>query len=355
MRIVLAYSGSVRGSAVLQSLRSRHAAEIVTLTLDLGEGPTLEVIRDQALALGASRAHVLDTRDEFAEHYVVPALKADLLHDGHVPMALALSRPLIARKIVEIAGIEHADAVAHTAHSTDGNASSIDRLLASLAPALQVLTPSRSWTAGSAELLAFARGNGFGTAPDGSGAVETNFWGRSLRQSSADLVPASFVARAPEMCPAEPAFVDIAFVAGVPTALNGVVLPLTELVASLGMLAAAHGVGYTRNDRLLCAAPAAVLLHAAHAGLTRVATSPEVQRFSAAARQAYVDLVEGSNWFSPLREGLDAYFTAVQARVNGHVRVRLFKGEYSTIASELMPAPPDTMAALRSVPLSVQH
>ena len=157
------------------------------------------------------------------------------------------------------------------------------------------------------------------------------------------------------MCPAEPAFVDIAFVRGVPTALNGVVLPLTELVASLGMLAAAHGVGHIRNQRLLCAAPAAVLLHTAHYELTRAATSPEVEAFTAAARLAYVDLIEGARWFSPLREALDAYFGVVQARVNGHVRLRLFKGDYSTITSELMQAPADTTAALRLVPLSAQH
>src|SRR6185369_10922061 len=109
MRIVLAYSGSRDGSAAIVWLRERRNAEVVAVTLDLGQGRGLEAIRDRALALGAQRAHVLDTRDEFAEQYVVPALRADALHDGHVPMALALSRPLIARKIVEIAGIERAD------------------------------------------------------------------------------------------------------------------------------------------------------------------------------------------------------------------------------------------------------
>ena len=354
IRIVLAYSGSLEGSAAIQWLRDRHSAEIVAVTLDLGQGRELEVIRDRALAIGAQRAHVLDTRDEFAQEYVVPALRAGAVHEGRVPMALALSRPLIARKLVEIAAIERADAVAHTGHAT-GGASQLDRLLSTLAHSLQVMTPARSWAVGSADLLAFARANGLGTAALDSARIESNFWGRSLRQSVGGAVPASFVARAPENCPAEPAFVDIAFVRGVPTALNGVVLPLGELVASLGMLAATHGVGHIGNERLLCEAPAAVLLHAAHCELTRVATSPDVEPFSAAARLAYVDLIEGARWFSPLREGLDAYFGVVQARVNGHVRLRLFKGEYATITSELMQTPADTTAALRLVPLSAQH
>jgi len=354
MRIVLAYSGSVEGSAAIPWLRRRHSAEIVAVTLDLGQGRELEMIRDRALALGAQRAHVLDTRDEFAAQYIMPALRADALHDGQVPMALALSRPLIARKIIEIAGIERADAIAHTGHATV-EASQLDRLLAALAPALEVLTPARSWTVSGAELASFARANGFGNAMDVSSSVESNFWGRSLRQPAADAVAASFLGRAPDLCPSEPAFVDIAFVRGVPTALNGVVLPLAELVASLAMLAAAHGVGPARNAQLLCQAPAAVLLHAAHAGLTEVAISPDVRQFSAAARLAYVDLVEKAHWFSPLREGLDAYFSAVQAHVNGRVRLRLFKGEYSTMTSELMQVPSDTTTALRLVPLSVQH
>ena len=133
MRIVLAYSGSLEGSAAIPWLRERHHAELVAVTLDLGQGRALEAIRDRALALGAQRAHVLDTRDLFAREFVVPALRADALHDGRVPMALALSRPLIAQKLVEIAGIERADAVAHTGHAT-GGLSQLDRLLAAIAP-----------------------------------------------------------------------------------------------------------------------------------------------------------------------------------------------------------------------------
>jgi argininosuccinate synthase len=354
MRIVLAYSGSLEGSAAIQWLREQHSAEIVAVTLDLGQGRELEVIRDRALATGAQRAHVLDTRDEFARDYVVPALRADALHEGRVPMAMALSRPLIARKILEIAAIERADAVAHTGHATDG-ASQLDRLLAGLEPALQVMTPARSWALGNADLLAFARARGLSTDAVDSARIESNFWGRSVRQPLTEAEPASLIARAPAMCPAEPAFVDIAFVRGVPAALNGVVLPLTELVASLGMLAAAHGVGHIRNERLLCAAPAAVLLHTAHAELTREATSPDVAAFSAAACLAYVDLIEGARWFSPVREGLDAYFDVVQARVNGHVRLRLFKGEYSTVISEVAQAPADTTALRLVRSLTAQH
>jgi argininosuccinate synthase len=331
MRIVLAYSGSLEGSAAIQWLRDHHAAEIVGVTLDLGQGRQLEAIRDRALALGAQRAHVLDAREQFAHEFILPALRADALHDGGVPMALALSRPLIAQKLVEIAGIERADAVAHTGGSS-GEASPLDRLLVSIAPGLRVLTPAQDSLTSSA-LDAFARRFGLRSASDDPARVESNLWGRSGRGARSDA-PVPFHAASQVSEPTEPALMDITFAHGIPTALNGVVLPLTELVVTLGMLASTHGVGRSETAGLMCEAPAAVLLHAAHRELTRAAV-PDAGPFSQAATAAYVDAIEQARWFSPLREALDAYFLALQSRVNGHVRLRLSRDNHSIITTKL--------------------
>ncbi len=352
MRIVLAYSGSLEGSAAIQWLRQRHHAEIVAVTLDLGQGRKLEAVRDRAFALGAQRAHVLDARDLFAQAYVLPALRADALHDGRVPMALALNRPLIAQKLVEIAGIERAHAVAHTGQASGGT-SPLDRLLGALAPALPVLTPAREWALSAEALAAFARAHGLGALTDAATRVEGNFWGRSVRWRDGDAAPGGLAAE-PDTYPGEPAFVDVAFSRGVPTALNGVALPLLELVASLGTLTAAHGVGRGGAGSLWCEAAAAVLLHAAHGELTRAASGSELRAFSEVATMRYVRLVEEAQWFSPLREGLDAYFSSVQSRVNGHVRLRVFRGEHSTITTELS-APLTQPAPARVVPSLAQH
>jgi argininosuccinate synthase len=134
---------------------------------------------------------------------------------------------------------------------------------------------------------------------------------------------------------AEPALVDIRFTAGVPTALNGVALPLLELVSSLGTLATIHGVAPRSAGPLACDAPAAVLLHHAHHDLTVAASPDDLEHFSQAARPSYVHAVETGAWFSPLREALDAYFTAAQSRVTGQVRLRLHKGEHATIATDV--------------------
>lgn len=351
MRIALAYSGSLEGSAAIQWLREHHDAEVVAVTLDLGQGRALEAVRDRALALGALRAHVLDARESFARSFVLPALRADALHDGRVPMALALSRPLIAEKLVELAGIERASAVAHTGHATGGT-STLDVLLGSIAPGLPVLTPARDWALSTDALAAFAHAHGLGILLD-EPRMEQNFWGRSVRTadgSAAVLPPATGESPA-----GEAAFVDITFVRGLPTALNGVPLPLIELVASLGILTATHGIGRGGAGHLWCEAPAAVLLHAAHRELTRaVSGDAELRACSAEATARYVRLVEDGRWFSPLREGLDAYFSSVQSRVNGHVRLRVFRGEHSTITTELSDATAQPALA-RTVPSSAQH
>jgi argininosuccinate synthase len=171
MRIVVAYSGSLEGSAAIQWLRERHDAEIVAVTVDLGQGRELEAVRDRALTIGAQRAHVLDARDLFAQAYILPALRADALHDGRVPMALALSRPLIAQKLVEIAGIERATAVAHTGHAAGGT-SRLDLLLGAMAPALPVLTPAREWALSAEALASFARAHGLAAPGDEATRVE---------------------------------------------------------------------------------------------------------------------------------------------------------------------------------------
>lgn len=348
MRVVLAYSGSLEGSAAIGWLREQ-GADVATVTLDLGQGRELEGIRDRALALGAKRAHVMDTRDEFARNYVLPALKADACHQGGVPMAAALSRPLIAKTLVQVAGIERADAVAHTGRVVDG-LSRLDVLLASLAPALAVRRPAREWTLSVAQLAAFSRTHGIGFPGDTTARVESNFWGRVLRPIPGETGTVNFTARSLEECPDEPALVDLSFTRGVPSALNGVGLPLHEMVASLTTLASIHGVGPVSTATQAYDVAAALLLHAGHAALTDAATGPDLARVASTASAAYVECVERAGWFSPLRDALDAFFDSAQSRVNGHVQLRLHKGTYATTTTALSAAAPAVPVRLVTSP-----
>src|SRR5437870_13242145 len=154
-RIVLAYSGGLDTSVAIPWLREKYNAEIIAVTLDLGQGRELEDVRDRALATGAVRAHVLDVREEFARDYVLPALKADAIYEDRYPMGTALGRPLIARKLMEIAAIEQAAAIAHGC-----TGKGLDIAARTLNPAIVVIAPAREWEMTRAEEIEYARKRG---------------------------------------------------------------------------------------------------------------------------------------------------------------------------------------------------
>lgn len=329
MRILLAYSGDLVTTAAITWLREHHHAEVITATIDLGQGRALEAVRDRALAAGAVRAHVIDARDQFARDIVMPSLKADVLDDDRIVMAVALSRPLIARKLIEIADIERADAIAHGASARDGIPASLPRLLQSLKPAIRIIDISAS---ALPRLAAEAEDRGLSIGSEDE--VEVNVWGRTAllavhhggSVSPLTGVPVYTLTRNPDDCPAQAAEVEIAFDRGIPKAINGVFMPLLELIASLGTIAGDHGVGRIMLDDRLLEAPAAVVLHAAHQHLQDQSTTGDLREFARAVSLKYVDLVRAGEWFSPLREALDAFVDKVQERVTGGVRLTLFKG-----------------------------
>ena len=291
-RIVLAYSGGERSSAAISWLADAYDADVVALTLDIGQGGDLEEVRDRALALGAIRAHVLDVRDAFARHDLIPALKADALYDGRRSRANALSRPLIAQTLVEIAAIEETTSVAHG--STAGD-SRIGVAVRALNPAIDVLA----------------------LPPDASAFVLS-------RRVAPDRIVA---AKSPGECPDEPALVDVTFGRGVPTAINAVTMPLVDLVGSLDIIAGAHGVG--RNDGL--ESPAATVLHAAHKELQTLTITGEADTFSVSVSRQLADVIERGSWFTPLGESLVAYVDKIHERVSGVVRLELFKGNCTIV------------------------
>jgi argininosuccinate synthase len=308
-RIVLAFSGGLDTSVAIPWLAERYSAEIIAVTIDLGQGRELEAVRDRALTTGAVRAHVLDARDEFARHYIVPGLKADATGPDGAPIGAALSRPLIAQKLVEIAGIEGAAAIAHA-----GRGSAIDAAAAMLNPALRVLAPARDWTMTPLQQLEYARA-------------------RQLPLSSDGDLPLTLAS------PSEPAAVDVAFARGVPTGINGVMMPILDLFDSLGTIAAAHGVGRPRG-RDLREAPAAIVLHAAHRAMRARVVSEHLDRLCGVISREYADLAHRGLWFTPAREALDAFVNTVNERVTGRVRLKLFKGDCEILdASETTPAP----------------
>lgn len=348
-RVVLAYSGGLNSSVAVPWLAESEHADVVTITLDLGQHGDLEEVRDRALASGAVRAHVLDVGEEFARDHVTRALKADALTDDRWPLVSQLAAPMLARKVVEIAAIEQAQVVAHGAADAQA-AARIEAAVRALNPQLTVLAPARDWDLTRLDAMAYAQTRNIAVpvtvgVPHGADA---NVWGRALACGAIDTwtEPPEDVftlTKAATACPGEPAYVDIAFERGVPTAVNGVAMPLTDLIGTVEMIAGGHGVG--RLDvagahgpacREVIEAPAAVVLHAAHAELQKLVTTKEAARFSKRVSREYADLVDRGAWFSPLREALDAYVDKIQERVSGAVRLKLFKGDARIVGRKIV-------------------
>lgn len=253
-RIVFACSGSPGNCAAIPWLAAKFGAEIVAMTLDVGQGRELEAVRQAALAAGAVRAHVLDVREEFARDCILGSLE-----DGRdaYPLGQALARPLIARKLVEIARIEAATAVAHGGDAGDHRA--IEAAAHAIDPSIRVIAAC-------------------GVTPAAVGyTVHTTLWGRSIecgaRQAGEPPEEIYSLTAPSKRAPDAPAHLEIAFEAGLPVAVNGVPMTLTELIESVTTIAGNHGVGRVKDEAsgTACEAPAAVVLHAAHAALGAVA------------------------------------------------------------------------------------
>lgn len=326
--VVLAYSGGARSSAAARWLAEHHDADVVAVTLDLGQSGELAEIRDRAMRDGAVRAHVLDKREVFAREIVLPSLKAGALADARYPMATALSRPLIAQSIAEIAAIEITTHVSHGASGRDRRR--LSQPLATLNPALIEIACGED-AAFLAQLASRAPADN---------RVDDNLWGRTIGRRGGDGAAepdeAVFtVTRRFDATPATVAHVEITFERGAATGINGVTLPFVELIDSLKTIAGEHGVG--RLDRIkvradgtrsraFYEAPAAAVLHLAHGELWRYVSSESQQRFDTAVSLAYVEAIDRGEWFDPLRTGIDAYINATSEQMTGTIRVRLFKG-----------------------------
>ena len=343
-RIVLAYSGGLDTSVAIPWLKEKYKAEIIAVTMDLGQGKELEEVRDRALATGAIRAHVLDIRDEFARDYITRSLKADAIYEDRYPMATALGRPLIAQKLVEIAEIEQATAIAHGCTGKGNDQVRLDVTARALNPKIKVIAPARDWGMTRPEEIEYARARGVPVPAtvESPFSTDSNLWGRSIECGVLEDPWAEppeeiyTLTKPPAECPDEPAYVEVTFERGAPVAINGVPMPLVDLIASLGTIAGAHGVGRIDmvenrlvgiKSREIYEAPAAVVLHAAHKELQKLVTTKDLERFSRIVSLQYADIVYNGLWFTPLREALDAFVEKVQERVTGTIRMKLFKGD----------------------------
>ncbi len=341
-KVVLAYSGGLDTSVAIKWLQEKNY-DIIALCLDLGEGKDLAFVKEKALSVGAIKSYMIDVQEEFANEYALMAMQAHTLYEGKYPLVSALSRPLIAKKLVEIAEQEGATAVAHGCTGKGNDQVRFEVSIQALNPYLEVIAPVREWKWSREEEIAYAKENDVPIPInlDSPFSIDQNLWGRSNECGiledpwAAPPEDAYEMTLALEDTPNKPEFVEIGFEAGVPTTLNGTAYSLSELIKTLNALAGKHGVGridHVENrlvgikSREVYECPAAMTLITAHKELEDLTHVKEVAHFKPVIEQKITELIYNGLWFSPLKQALHAFLQETQKNVTGTVRVKLFKG-----------------------------
>lgn len=341
-KVVLAYSGGLDTSVAIKWLQEKDY-DIIALCLDLGEGKDLAFVKEKALSVGAIKSYMIDVQEEFANEYALMAMQANTLYEGKYPLVSALSRPLIAKKLVEIAEQEGATAVAHGCTGKGNDQVRFEVSIQALNPYLEVIAPVREWKWSREEEIAYAKENDVPIPInlDSPFSIDQNLWGRSNECGiledpwAAPPEDAYEMTLALEDTPNKPEFVEIGFEAGVPTTLNGTAYSLAELIKTLNALAGKHGVGridHVENrlvgikSREVYECPAAMTLITAHKELEDLTHVKEVAHFKPVIEQKITELIYNGLWFSPLKQALHAFLQETQKNVTGTVRVKLFKG-----------------------------
>ena len=340
-RIVFAYSGSARASIALRWMIEAWQAEVVTLTLDLGQRDELDAVRERALACGAIRAHVLDERERFARDYLLRALRAGVAADASWPLGHLLTRPLLARQLVDVAKMEGVTQIAHSAAGDLQDRLRLERALRDAGPELTIRAPLVDADLTDEEMIAFAEEHELPIPrlETSATAIDINLWERS------DGGAAAAGGRGPSLgfdqrAPDDPADVVLQFLRGTPVGLNGVTMPLLEILSSLDTIAAAHGIGRTQQLVRLAdgsvvsqrrEAPAAMVLDVALRQLQRLALPPDAIDDAQRIATLYRDILARGAWAGASRRGCDAFVDAIQTRVSGTVRVRLLRGSLSVM------------------------
>lgn len=317
--------------------------EVIACCLDVGEGKNLDFIKEKAITVGASESYTIDAKEEFAEDFALIALQAHAYYEGKYPLISALSRPLIAKKLVEVARQEGASAIAHGCTGKGNDQVRFEVAIHALAPDLKVVSPVRDWKWSREEEINYAKEHDIPVPIDLDNpfSIDQNLWGRSNEcgvlenpwttppEAAYDLTVSL------EDAPDTADIVEITFDAGIPISLNGENISLANLILTLNEIAGKHGVGridHIENrlvgikSREVYECPAAVTLITAHKELEDLTFVREVAHFKPIIEQKISETIYNGLWFSPLTEALVAFLKSTQKFVNGTIRVKLFKG-----------------------------
>ncbi|MCW4023849.1 MAG: argininosuccinate synthase [Candidatus Bathyarchaeota archaeon] len=346
-KIVLAYSGGLDTSVLIKYIQEKYDADVITVTVDVGQQEDLEGAALKAQNLGVYKHFSIDAKDEFAKDYIFPAIKANALYEGKYPISTSLSRPLIAKKMVEIAQAEGATGLAHGCTGRGNDQVRFDISLSSLAPGKKVLAPIREWGMTREEEMEYAKTKGIHVSENAKKySIDASVWGRAIEcglLEDANNIPPDDAYEwtvAPEKAPDKPEIVTIGFEAGVPVSVNGKKMVPLELVMEVNKIAGRNGVGRIDHieDRLVgiksrevYECPAALVILEAHKDLEKMVMTRHQVLFKQHVDAEWVFLAYAGLWVDPLKDDLDAYINKSQENVTGEVKLKLYKGSMIVI------------------------
>ncbi|WP_277247625.1 argininosuccinate synthase [Phascolarctobacterium succinatutens] len=344
-KVVLAYSGGLDTSVIIPWLKEHYNnCEVIAACADLGQGDELEPVHDKALKTGASKCYIMDLKEEFISDYVWPTVKAGAVYEKKYLLGTSFARPLIAKKLVEIAEAEGADAIAHGATGKGNDQVRFELSVKALNPDLAIIAPWREWELRSRDQeidYAAAHNIPIPVSHDHDYSMDRNMW--HLSHEGSDLedpwnAPKDelfIVTNIPEKAPDKPEYVELEYVEGVPVSVNGEKLSPAKLVEKLNEIGIRNAVGITDmvEDRLVGMKsrgvyenPAGAIIYYGHNDLENLCLDRATQSFKQQVSIRYSELVYDGMWFSPLREALDAFVNETQKTVTGTVRMKLYKG-----------------------------
>ncbi|MCF8885167.1 MAG: argininosuccinate synthase [Nitrososphaerota archaeon] len=342
MKVALAYSGGLDTTVSIKWLKEKYNAEVITITVDVGQEENFEEIQERSLKSGALEHYFVDAKKKFAEEYVSRCIKANGLYEGAYPLSSALSRPLIAEEVVKIALREGCDTVAHGCTGKGNDQLRFDITFSALAPNLKIIAPVREWNMSRDQEIEYALKHGLPINPKKSRfSIDENLWGRSIEAGELEdpwIEPPweAFKYLKPlEETPETPKEIVIRFEKGVPVALDGVKMPLEELVMELNKIGGMHGYGYIDHiedrvvglkSREVYEAPAALILINAHIDLEKMVLGRRTLEFKKIIEEKWANMVYSGLWVDPLMNALNAFIDETQKEVSGEVRVKLYKG-----------------------------
>ncbi len=343
-KVVLAYSGGLDTSIIIPWLKENFDYEVIAVVGDVGQGEELEPLREKALKTGASKIYIEDLKKEFVTDFIFPTLKAGAIYEGKYLLGTSFARPVIAKKLVEIAEKEGAVAIAHGATGKGNDQVRFELTIKALNPHIKIIAPWRMWDIKSREDAidyAKARNIPIPVTKEHPYSMDRNLW--HLSHEGGDLEDPwnepkehiYLICTPPEKAPDKPEYVEIDFVEGIPVKVNGIEYPPVELIEKLNEIGARNGVGIVdmvenrlvgMKSRGVYETPGGTILYAAHHELESITLDRATMHFKQQVAIKFAELVYDGNWFTPLREALSAFVDSTQKTVTGTVRMKLYKG-----------------------------